>query len=119
MSIRIAFSYTRVLIQTVRWMNRTPKTSYGKSIETMTTAHGQRHVVHGHHHRAHGPIFKKKRTNLDTFAWYTGRLAIAVFDDGTPGGPIDVLEVNGEPIVKILSSSRSKDMPVMLSDVCF
>ena len=81
--------------------------------------HGQHHVVHGNHHRAHGPIFKKKRTNLDTFAWYTGRLAIAVFDDGTPGGPIEVLEVNGEPIVKILSSSRSKDMPVMLSDVCF
>src|SRR6516225_3276595 len=38
MSIRIAFSYTRVLIQTGRWMNRTPKTSYGKSIRTMMTA---------------------------------------------------------------------------------
>src|SRR5262249_832550 len=28
----------RALIQTVRWISRTPKTSYGKSIETMTTA---------------------------------------------------------------------------------
>jgi serine/threonine protein phosphatase 1 len=81
--------------------------------------HGQRHVVHGHHQHAHGPIFKKKRTNLDTFAWYTGRLAIGVFDDGTPGGPIEVLEVNGEPIVKILSSRRSTDMSITLGDVRF
>jgi serine/threonine protein phosphatase 1 len=65
--------------------------------------HGQRHVVHGHHQHAHGPIFKKNRTNLDTFAWYTGRLAIAVFDDCRPGGPIEVLEVNGEPFQKIPS----------------
>ena len=81
--------------------------------------HGQRHVVHGHHQHAHGPVFKEKRTNLDTFAWYTGRLAIGVFDDDTPGGPIEVLEVNGEPITKILSSRRSTDMPITLSDVCF
>ena len=40
-------------------------------------AHGQRHIVHGHHQHTHGPILKKNRTNLDTFAWYTGRLAIA------------------------------------------
>jgi serine/threonine protein phosphatase 1 len=69
------------------------------------SGHGQRHVVHGHHHHAHGPIFKKNRTNLDTLAWYTGRLAIGVFDDATPGGPIDVFEINGEPIEKVLSSS--------------
>jgi serine/threonine protein phosphatase 1 len=69
--------------------------------------HGQRHVVHGHHQHADGPIFKKNRTNLDTFAWYTGRLAIGVFDDATPGGPINILEVVGEPIEKILSSRWS------------
>jgi len=68
--------------------------------------YGQRHVVHGHHQHAHGPIFKKNRTNFDTLAWYTGRLAIGVFDDATPGGPIEILEVNGEPIEKILSSRR-------------
>jgi hypothetical protein len=73
--------------------------------------YGQRHVVHGHHQHAHGPIFKKNRTNLDTFAWYTGRLAIGVFDDARPGGPIEVLEVNGEPIEKMLSDRRSTDMP--------
>jgi serine/threonine protein phosphatase 1 len=54
---------------------------------------------------AHGPIFKKNRTNLDTLAWYTGRLAIGVFDDATPGEPIEVFEINGEPIEKVLSSS--------------
>jgi serine/threonine protein phosphatase 1 len=72
--------------------------------------HGQRHVVHGHHQHPHGPIFKKNRTNLDTLAWYTGRLAIGVFDNGTPGGPIDVLEVNGEPIENILSTRRARHL---------
>src|SRR4029077_15117501 len=38
MPIGTAFSYTRASIQTVRWMSRTPKTLYGKSIQTMTTA---------------------------------------------------------------------------------
>ena len=61
-------------------------------------AHGQRHIVHGHHQHTHGPILKKNRTNLDTFAWYTGRLAIAVFDDETPGGPLAILEVRDQPI---------------------
>jgi serine/threonine protein phosphatase 1 len=72
--------------------------------------HGQRHVVHGHHQHAHGPIFKRNRTNLDTLAWYTGRLAIGVFEDAAPGGPIEVLEVYGEPFDKILSSRRSSHL---------
>jgi hypothetical protein len=38
MPIDTAFSYTRASIQTARWMSRTPKTFYGKSIQTMTTA---------------------------------------------------------------------------------
>jgi hypothetical protein len=57
----------------------------------------QRHIVHGHHQHGHGPILKKNRTNLETFAWYTGRLEIAVFDDKTPGGPLEILEVQGQP----------------------
>jgi serine/threonine protein phosphatase 1 len=59
--------------------------------------HGQRHVVHGHHQHADGPILKKNRTDLDTFAWYTGRLVVGIFDDDKPGGPIDFIEVKGEP----------------------
>jgi serine/threonine protein phosphatase 1 len=58
----------------------------------------QRHVVHGHHQHANGPILKKNRTNLDTFAWYTGRLVIGVFDDDIPGGPLESLEVRGQSI---------------------
>ena len=54
--------------------------------------HRQRHVVHGHHQHAHGPILRKNRTNLDTSAWYTGRLVIGVFDDDTAGGPLEILE---------------------------
>jgi hypothetical protein len=45
---------------------------------------------------ADGAILKKNRTNLDTFAWYTGRLVIGVFDDDTPGGPLEILEVRGQ-----------------------
>jgi serine/threonine protein phosphatase 1 len=55
--------------------------------------HGKRHVVHGHDPKMDGPILTKGRTNLDTMAWKTGRLAIGVFDDGIPGGPVEVLEV--------------------------
>lgn len=58
--------------------------------------HGDRHVVHGHHQHAHGPELFAGRTNLDTFAWRTGRLVVGVFDDAKPGGPIDFIEVRGD-----------------------
>lgn len=59
--------------------------------------HGERHVVHGHHQHVEGPLRFKGRTNLDTLAWMTGRLVIGVFDDAVPGGPVDFLEVQGDP----------------------
>jgi serine/threonine protein phosphatase 1 len=59
--------------------------------------HLGKHVVHGHHQHAHGPIRMKDRTNLDTFAWATGRLVIGVFDDDKAGGPIDFIEIKGKP----------------------
>lgn len=59
--------------------------------------HGDRHVVHGHHQFADGPKFFKRRTDLDTFAWYTGHLAIGVFDDDVAGGPTEILHVEGNP----------------------
>lgn len=55
--------------------------------------HGERHVVHGHTPNRFGPERYQNRTNLDTLAWKTGRLVVAVFDDETPGGPIDLIEV--------------------------
>jgi serine/threonine protein phosphatase 1 len=55
--------------------------------------HGERHVVHGHHQFEYGPILLKNRTDLDTFAWLTGRLVVGVFDDDLPGGPVDTIEI--------------------------
>jgi serine/threonine protein phosphatase 1 len=60
--------------------------------------HDKRHVVHGHHQFAEGPICLTGRTDLDTFAWYTGRLVIGVFNDDVAGGPIDLIEVKGPSV---------------------
>jgi serine/threonine protein phosphatase 1 len=57
--------------------------------------HGRFYVVHGHTPYEDGPKLRKNRINLDTFAWATGRLVIAVFDDDKPGGPVDFIEVKG------------------------
>lgn len=56
-----------------------------------------KHVVHGHHQFADGPhTFHGKhggRTDLDTWAYNTGRLVVGVFDD-TQGHAIDFIEIN-------------------------
>lgn len=59
--------------------------------------HGERHVVHGHHQFYDGPILLKNRSDLDTFAWHTGRIVVGVFDDEKPGGPVEIIEVVGVP----------------------
>lgn len=59
--------------------------------------HGDFHVVHGHDYFVGGPLLKKHRTNLDTFACGTGRLVVAVFDDGLAGGPVELIEILGPP----------------------
>lgn len=53
-----------------------------------------KHVVHGHEQWAHGPILLHGRTDLDTFAWLTGRLAIGVFDDSQEK-PLEILWAEG------------------------
>ncbi len=55
--------------------------------------HGERHVVHGHTPNPNGPERYENRTNLDTYAWRTGRLSIAVFDDEKAGPPVEFIEV--------------------------
>ena len=55
--------------------------------------HGSRYVVHGHDADPDGPFTGSRRANLDTLAWRTGRLAIAVFDNDRPGGPSEVLKI--------------------------
>jgi serine/threonine protein phosphatase 1 len=58
---------------------------------------GELHVVHGHDNFPEGPLLYQGRTNLDTLAWRTGRLVIGVFDDDSPGGPVDFIVVRGSP----------------------
>jgi serine/threonine protein phosphatase 1 len=58
---------------------------------------GDLHVVHGHDNFPEGPLLYEGRTNLDTLAWRTGRLTIGVFDDDTPGGPVDLIVIRGMP----------------------
>jgi serine/threonine protein phosphatase 1 len=54
---------------------------------------GGLHVVHGHDNCPDGPLLYAGRSNLDTQAWRTGRLAIGVFDDATAGGPVELIEI--------------------------
>ncbi len=53
------------------------------------------HVVHGHDRAPDGPLLFRGRTNLDTMAWSTGRLAVGVFADDQAGGPVDLIELQG------------------------
>jgi serine/threonine protein phosphatase 1 len=59
------------------------------------------HVVHGHTPIWEGkpdpaePELLEHRTNLDTGAFVTGVLTVAVFNAATPGGPIEVLRIKG------------------------
>jgi serine/threonine protein phosphatase 1 len=63
--------------------------------EASTSGFDGRYVVHGHDSFLDGPKIFEGRANLDTRAWRTGRLVIALFDDDKPGGPIDFIEVLG------------------------
>jgi serine/threonine protein phosphatase 1 len=47
--------------------------------------------------------------HLDAFAWYAGRLVIGVFDDDTPGGPLEILEVRGQPRGGTKAATRRLD----------
>ena len=59
------------------------------------------HVVHGHTPVWEGkpdpatPELLEHRTNIDTGAFATGVLCVAVFDAATPGGPIELLRIAG------------------------
>lgn len=55
-----------------------------------------KHIVHGHHQSASHPLLKAHRTNLDSFAWSTGRLAIGVFDESQPC-PVKIMDAIGLP----------------------
>ncbi|MEH3148569.1 MAG: metallophosphoesterase [Methylobacterium frigidaeris] len=55
-----------------------------------------KHVVHGHVRQRSGrPDLHRHRSNLDTDAWRSGILTAGLFDDATPGGPVDLVTVTG------------------------
>lgn len=59
-----------------------------------------KHVVHGHTHtwgrKKIGEVEQlPNRTNLDTGAFYTGVLSAAIFDADLPGGPIEIIQTQG------------------------
>ena len=73
------------LIRPSRWTSRqTSILLWHRYPEGDDIGYGERHVVHGHTPNPQGPERLSRRTNLDTLAWKTGRLVIAVFDDHTP-----------------------------------
>jgi serine/threonine protein phosphatase 1 len=51
------------------------------------------YVVHGHTPWTDGPVVLETRCNLDVRAYATGMAPIAVFDDDTPGKPVEMLHV--------------------------
>jgi serine/threonine protein phosphatase 1 len=57
-----------------------------------TEGYGDFHIVHGHDPYDDGPLLLPNRTDLDTGAYFTGRLVVGVFDNEVPGGPIDLIE---------------------------
>ena len=86
-------------IRRCRWSRNPDKILLWKRYPTgADVGHGARHVVHGHDPAVDGPIRYERRTALDTLAWQTGRLVIAVFDDAKAGGPIDTIEIRRAPV---------------------
>jgi serine/threonine protein phosphatase 1 len=65
------------------------------------------HVVHGHTPVWEGkpdpaePELLEHRTNIDTGAFATGVLCVAVFDAETPGGPVELLKVVGKRTARL------------------
>lgn len=55
--------------------------------------HPSAYIVHGHTPFEDGPMVLEGRCNLDTGAVWTGHLAVAVFDDATPGPPERVISI--------------------------
>lgn len=53
-----------------------------------------RHLCHGHTPSRANPRTVGNRTNVDSGAVFGGPLSCAVFDDDTPGGPIDFLKTS-------------------------
>jgi serine/threonine protein phosphatase 1 len=88
---------TETAPSTLQWMLYPSEESYPDAEVHSDEAHcSGKHIVHGHHQSATHPLLKPHRTNLDSFAWNTGRLAIGVFDD-SQAAPVRILWAEGAP----------------------
>ncbi|KMS57945.1 metallophosphoesterase [Sphingobium cupriresistens] len=85
--------------ETMQWMLYEGYDPQGDAAELMPDAWhvSGKHIVHGHEQSASHPLCKSHRTNLDSFAWSTGRAAIGVFDDDARGGPVRIMDAIGKP----------------------
>lgn len=63
-------------------------------------------IVHGHEQYKDGPREWPGRVDLDTMAWYTGRLVVGVFDDDKPGSFESTITIQG-PTFKELQAKRA------------
>ncbi|MBZ9873099.1 serine/threonine protein phosphatase [Mesorhizobium sp. BR1-1-9] len=70
--------------------------------------HPEGYVVHGHTPFEDGPIVLQGRANMDTGAVWTGRLAIAVFDDDVSGAPIEIFTVQKPSLDALSQASPTK-----------
>jgi serine/threonine protein phosphatase 1 len=83
--------------QTLQWMLYPGDVNHADAEFHPDEAHcSGKHIVHGHHQSASHPLLKRHRTNLDSFAWNTGRLAIGVFEDDYPA-PVKIMDAMGAP----------------------
>jgi serine/threonine protein phosphatase 1 len=87
--------------ETLQWMLYPGDVEHGDAEFHPDERHvSGKHIVHGHHQSATHPLRKPHRTNLDSFAWATGRSAIGVFDDTQPG-PVRILDAIGRPDARL------------------
>ncbi len=79
------------------------------------------HIVHGHTPVWAGkpdpaePELLRHRTNIDTGAFATGALSVAVFDEEVPGGPIEIWKVKSELTERIVLDRASAAPAVELT----
>ena len=73
------------------------------------------HVVHGHTPVWEGkpdpaePELLDHRTNLDTAAFATGVLSVAIFESDTPGGPVELLKIRGRALGRITADPAEEE----------
>lgn len=84
--------------ETLQWMLYPSSEDYPDAEVHSDERHcSGKHIVHGHHQSASHPLLKAHRTNLDSFAYSTGRVAIGVFEDDYPA-PSKIIDATGCPI---------------------